>query len=103
MFDVTKLVCNRNLFAKFLFAGSVFLLPVGNAFAAANLSLTTNFTPAEAGRTYMDTGGTWDGSNDAAGDTFSFTIDNAGPDSAFDIRDIMDNKKILIIIPNDFI
>ncbi|MBE9564067.1 MAG: hypothetical protein IMF17_02400, partial [Proteobacteria bacterium] len=88
---------NRSLLAKLLIAGSVFLWPMQSVYAAANLILATGFTPAQTGRIYMDTGGTWDGSNDAAGDIFSFTIDNTGPDSAFDIRDIA------VAIPSGFI
>ncbi|MBT8113404.1 MAG: hypothetical protein KJO47_06970, partial [Gammaproteobacteria bacterium] len=46
--------------AKIVFAGSVFLLPVENAWAIANLNLSTSFASADAARanTYMDQAGT---------------------------------------------
>ncbi|MBW2710241.1 MAG: DUF11 domain-containing protein, partial [Deltaproteobacteria bacterium] len=94
MFDVAKLVCNRNLFVNFLFAGSVFLLPMGNALAAPNINLSTSFSSVDGARTYMDIGGTWDSNTDAEvfnGDGFTLSVANvagAGVDPAYDIRDI---------------
>ncbi|MFW2373468.1 MAG: hypothetical protein ACN4GM_10145, partial [Gammaproteobacteria bacterium] len=78
--------------AFLLFAVLCGLLPVENAFALPDLSFSTSFTPAETGRTYMDIGGTWNGSSEVTtGDRFNFTITNSssvGTTSAYDIRDI---------------
>lgn len=98
MFKCIKTSQLRKLLAKYLIAGSVFLLPMQNAFAAPNLTLSAEFRPAETGRTYMDVGGTWDGSADAAGDVFRFTIANAATaDSAFDLKDI------IVDVPSGFV
>jgi len=80
----------RKRLAKYLIAGSVLLLPVHNAFAAPNLVLTSSFSPAGGvARTYMDIGGTWDGTNEVTtGDGFTLIITNSGADAAYDIRDI---------------
>ncbi|MBT8439346.1 MAG: hypothetical protein KJO91_06425, partial [Gammaproteobacteria bacterium] len=75
----------------------VFLLSMQNAFAVANLTLSAEFRPVETGRTHMDVGGTWDGSANAAGDVFRFTVANAGPDSAFDLKDI------IVDVPSGFV
>jgi len=75
--------------------GAVFLLPVENALAVANLNLFTNFQSVDGTRTYMDTAGTWDSANSLdvsnsnsnanpnapdyepdGGDTFQLIIDN---------------------------
>ena len=84
----------NRLLATALIAGSGILLPVGNAFALPNLVLSNSFTPVESGRTYMDIGGTWNGTGEVAnGDGFTLSVTNAslGPtplDDAYDIRDI---------------
>ncbi len=80
--------CSR-LLAKVIIAGSVFLLPMGNAFALPTIGLATSFSPADGARTYMDIGGTWNGTTEVnTGDRFTLSISNTGPDPAFDIRDI---------------
>ena len=77
-----------NRLAKIVFAGSVFLLPVENALAVSNFNFTSSFTSADASRVgYMDVAGTWNGATDVTdttGDTFTFTFENTGPDTAFD-------------------
>ncbi|NNJ51528.1 MAG: DUF11 domain-containing protein, partial [Gammaproteobacteria bacterium] len=72
-----------------MFAGSVFLWPVQNAFALPTIGLSTSFSPADGARSYMDIGGTWDGTSEVnTGDGFTLSVSNAGPDPAYDIRDI---------------
>jgi uncharacterized repeat protein (TIGR01451 family)/fimbrial isopeptide formation D2 family protein len=89
LFDNKKLIGSSRLFANFIFAGSVFLLPITNAFAAPTIGLSTSFLPADGARTYMDIGGTWDGTQEVSnGDGFTLSVANTGPDPAFDIRDI---------------
>ena len=89
MLDVKKLISYCRLPAKILFAGSVFILPVQTAWAAANINLSTGFSAADGVRTYMDIGGTWNGTTEVnTGDGFTLSVSNTGPDPAFDIRDI---------------
>lgn len=69
------------------------LLPVEKAYAVASINLFTSFTPADNARQiafppYMDTAGTWDGSNEVTnttGDDFTLTIQNTGGTDALDI------------------
>lgn len=75
--------------------GAVFLLSVETASAVASLTLSTSFSSADParGNAYMDSAGTWNGSNDVTdttGDAFILTVQNtaggaANVDSAFDI------------------
>ena len=89
MFDFAKAFSHRNLFAKLLFAGSVSLCPVQNAFALPTIGLSTSFSPADGARSYMDIGGTWNGTTEVNnGDGFTLSVSNTGPDPAYDIRDI---------------
>ena len=80
--------------ASLLFAVFCVLLPAENAFAAPNLTLSTSFTSVDPARadSYMDIGGTWDGSSEVFnGDIFTLTISNStggGETPAYDIRDI---------------
>jgi len=70
---------------------AVFLLPVKNVYAVANLNLSTNFQSVDGTRAYMDSAGTWDTVNNReatnnnpfavagfpdGGDTFQLIIDN---------------------------
>ena len=85
--------------AASVITGAVFLLPVENAHAVANLNLSTSFTPADAARIngadpsigLMDSAGTWNGAadvTDVTGDTFTLTVQNTNTavgDSAFDL------------------
>lgn len=82
--------------ASLLFAVLCVLLPVENAFAIPDLSFSYSFNAAEPGRTYMDIGGTWDGSAEVfnTGDEFTLTVTNSnvvGTTPAYDIRDITVN------------
>ena len=98
MFNVAKLVGNRNLLANVLFAGGVLLLPMQNAFALPTIGLSTSFSPADGTRTYMDIGGTWNGTTEVnTGDGFTLSVSNTGPDPAYDIRDIP------VIVPAGFV
>lgn len=71
-------------------------LLAGPAAAQPTVSTASSFDPAEAGRTYMDVGGAWDGSTDVsltgAGDGFSATLSNAAgsPEAAADLRLFID-------------
>ena len=93
--------------AASVITGAVFLLPVENALAVANLSLSTSHEPADAARAagIMDYSGTWNGSREVSnddpagnpaflfpspdgGDDFVLKIDNLNTgvaDTAFDI------------------
>ena len=95
--DHKKFIACCRLLAKVIIAANIFLWLSTNAGAAANITATAGFTAAEPGRSWMDIGGTWDGSNDAAGDVFSLTVANSGPDPAYDLRDIT------VSIPSGFI
>ncbi|MEO0548290.1 MAG: hypothetical protein AAFZ91_00095 [Pseudomonadota bacterium] len=56
--------------------------------AAAQLTASVEFQPAELGRTHMDVGGAWSGSADvsAVGDRIQLTLSNPDPtETAFDI------------------
>ncbi len=60
-----------------------------NAFAAPTIGLSSSFSPADGARTYMDIGGTWNGTTEVNnGDGFTLSVANTGPDPAYDIRDI---------------
>ncbi len=102
MIDDRKLIACSRLIAKVIFAGSVFLCSVGNAFADASLDTSSAFAAADSARDipaiaspYMDSGGTWNGLaevTDGTGDSFGFTIANTAPglplpidDTAFDL------------------
>ena len=95
VFGDGKSMRDRYLLAKMVFAGSVLLCSSGNALADANLVTSSAFTSADAARanTYMDSAGTWNGTNEVtntSGDTFVFTIDNQAAglpvdDTAFDL------------------
>lgn len=66
------------------------LLWAGVAYSAPDLSVSTDFLPADGVRTYLDIGGAWNGTTDVTattGDTFEFRINNgASPaTSAFDL------------------
>ncbi len=99
MFVHKKLIAYSHLLAKVIFAGSIFLLPAENAFAAADLNTSSaSFASADPARTnsYMDAGGVWDGNNDVSnvGDTFTLTIANTAgglpaDDSAFGLQDVI--------------
>ena len=104
LFDNRKLTGCRNLLAKFLIAGSVFLLPMENALAVADLTTSSAaFASADLARDipavvtpYMDAGGIWDGSTEVStiGDTFTLTITNTAggtpaADTAFDLQDVI--------------
>lgn len=57
----------------------LFLMPA--IVSAGTITATTSFTPAQAGRTWMDVGGVWNGAANVTattGDTFSLTLSNAG-------------------------
>ena len=85
-----------------IFAGSVFLLPVENVWAIANLNLSTSFTSADVARanSYMDQAGTWNGANEVTnstsnGDRFTLRVQNSGTTAAFDLD-------ITLALPNGF-
>jgi len=104
MFDDRKPGCVSRLLAKAIFAGSVFLLPVQNAFAVPVIGLSTTFTPADGARTYMDIGGTWDGTTEVFnGDGFRLSVANTGPDPAFDIRDIPVTVPAGFVLPSNVV
>ncbi|MCW8957330.1 MAG: DUF11 domain-containing protein, partial [Gammaproteobacteria bacterium] len=88
--------------ASLLFAVFCVLSPVKNAFAAPNITLTTDFTAADGSRTYMDVAGVWDGlSTDLVGDTFTLTIANdIAADTAYDLRDISVNLPAGFLLDN---
>jgi large repetitive protein len=89
----------KGLLANTLFAVSSFLLPVENAFAVANISLSTSFQSVDGTRNFMDSAGTWDtrfGGNEITdgrtytipappanepngGDIFTLTVQNTAP------------------------
>ncbi|MCP3671624.1 MAG: hypothetical protein GY814_14580, partial [Gammaproteobacteria bacterium] len=97
--DAKSTADKNRLLAKLLIAGSIFLLPMGNAFAAADLSTSSAaFVSADPARTnsYMDAGGVWNGLTEVSnvGDTFTLTIANTAGgsialDSAFDLQDVI--------------
>ena len=76
-----------------LITGTFLLSPVENAYAAPIINLFTSFTPADNARQiafppYMDTAGTWDGSNEvtnSTGDDFTLTVQNTGNDDALNL------------------
>jgi len=90
---VNKLL--KVLLARLIIAGSLSLLPVANAMAIASMVTGSSFTSADPARTntYMDAGGTWNGSSEVTnttGDTFTLTLQNTATgsvltDSAFDV------------------
>jgi uncharacterized repeat protein (TIGR01451 family)/fimbrial isopeptide formation D2 family protein len=98
LFGNRRLIAGSGLFAKVVFAACVLLCVVGNALAAPNINLSSSFSPADASRTYMDIGGTWDGSAEVSnGDGFTLSVANIGADPAFDIGDI------LVTVPAGFV
>ena len=111
MFDIRKLTGCRNLLAKVVIAGSVFLWPMENAFALPNLTTSSaSFTSADPARanSYMDAGGVWDGSTEVSnvGDTFTLTITNTAvgtpaADSAFDLQDVILSVDAGFILASD--
>lgn len=77
--------------AASVITGAVFLLPVENVYAVANLNLSTDFQSVDGTRAYMDSAGTWDTANNReatndnpfaaagfpdGGDTFQLIINN---------------------------
>ena len=82
------------MLASALFACACLFTPVKSAQAVASLNLSTSFNSADPARanSYMDAGGTWNGTTDVSniGDIFSLTITNSAAglpvdDSAFDL------------------
>lgn len=68
---------------------ALFVCGVSSAFAQTTLNVSTSFTAAQSGRSYMDIGGVWNGSaevTNTSGDTFTLTITNAGTATAFEIQ-----------------
>ncbi len=84
-----------SLLASAVFAGACLFAPVKNAEAVASLSLSTSFTSADPARTdsYMDAGGTWNGTaevTNTTGDSLVLSVQNTAAglpinDSAFDL------------------
>ena len=74
----------------------LFLLASLHALAAADLRLTPSFDPADPARSWVDVGGTWDGSAEVSattGDGFGITAFNAPgavpdplTDTAYDLQ-----------------
>ncbi len=58
-------------------SGIVLLLLLPGAVCAGNITSTTSFTPAQAGRSWMDVGGVWNGAAVVPADTFTLTLSNA--------------------------
>ena len=81
------------LLAGVMLAGAGVLLSVNNAYAAASLALSSNFTSADPARAsaYMDSGGTWNGSSEVTnttGDRFVLSVQNTASlpaDVAYDL------------------
>lgn len=70
--------------ARLLAAACAVVALVSVAHAAADIQITSSFTAAQSGRTYMDVGRVWTGSALGTHDTVSFTFTNTGDATAFD-------------------
>lgn len=97
----------QSVLKKGFFLSAVFLMSVETTLAASNFIFSGGFTSADpidrVG--YMDAGGTWNGSaevTDSTGDSFNFTLQNSGPDTAFDFA-LRVNVPSGFRLPNDIL